>query len=51
MFPELIDLPSTIAEAPALKADFGEFIRDWSCDLSPGNLIPGVTINKFLYFH
>ena len=40
----------TIEVAPFLKASFGVITLFWSCFLSPGNLIPGVTMNRFLYF-
>ena len=44
------DLPITIPETLFLKASLGVITLDWSFASSPGNLIPGVTINKFLYF-
>ena len=42
------DLPITIPETLFLKASLGVITLDWSFASSPGNLIPGVTINKFL---
>ena len=50
IFPLINDLPITIPETLFLKASLGVITLDWSFALSPGNLIPGATINKFLYF-
>ena len=50
IFPLINDLPITIPDTLFLKASLGVITLDWSFALSPGNLIPGVTINKFLYF-
>ena len=51
MFPFISDLPITIPETLFLtKASYGVKILDWSCFLSPGNLIPGVIIKKFYTF-
>ena len=52
IFPEPTkDLPITIADTLFLKAYAGVSTRAWSqLAFIPGNLIPGVTMKKFLYF-
>ena len=50
MLPLINDLPITIPDTLFLKASLGVITLDWSLALSPGNLIPGVTINIFLNF-
>ena len=48
MLPFVRDLPITIPETLFSNACLGVITLNWSFELSPGNLIPGVIIKKLI---